>query len=91
MIDANGLYTLPVPAPFLGLNAFGFSLAGYRVMAKIDPRPVPDDWKRYVLNGKRTFRGFFVDFEHSLEFSRAIQMAVRAEDRDLARANREQS
>ena len=80
-IDVNGLYSLPELAPFGELNAYGFSLLGYRVTAKIDPRPLPDFCKPYVLNGKRALRGQIVDFEDTPEFGRAIQMTIRAEDR----------
>jgi hypothetical protein len=68
-IPVDQLYTLPALAPFGELNAYGFSLAGYRVTAKIDPRPLPPSCKPYTLNRKNVLRGFFVDFEDTPEFA----------------------
>ena len=81
-IPVDQLYTLPALAPFGELNAYGFSLAGYRVTAKIDPRPLPPSCKPYTLNRKNVLRGFFVDFEDTPEFRRTIEMKIRNEDRN---------
>ncbi len=80
-IDVDKLYIFPELAPFGELNAYGFSLLGYQITVKIDQQPLPNFFSPYILNRKRVFRGFLVDFENTLEFRRAIDMTIRAEDR----------
>ena len=87
-IDANKLCIFPERAIFGDLNAYGFTLAGLRVFAKIDKRPLPYFCKPYILNGKNVLRGLFTDFENTLEFRRAIEMVVNAEHRRLGKTTR---
>jgi hypothetical protein len=81
-VPTDQLYALPEIAPFGELNAYGLSLAGYRITAKVDLRPPPPFCSPYILNGKNVLRGFFVDFEDTPEFRRAIEMTIGAEDRN---------
>jgi hypothetical protein len=85
--DVTRINIYPVYAPFDGLNAYGFSVSGLRVMVKLDPNPLPDYCNYYIINGKSTLQGLFVDFEETLEFRRAIQMVASAEARRVARRN----
>jgi hypothetical protein len=83
--DASKINFYPEPAPFGGLNAYGFAVGGLRFFVKIDPTPLPVFCKNYIINGKNTLRGLFVDFENTPEFQRDIEMVINAEERKLAR------
>lgn len=80
-IDVDKLYMLPEFAPFGDLNAYGLSLLGYRITRKIDSKPLPNYCRPHIINGKRALRGLVVDFEGTQEFSRAIEMIIRTENR----------
>jgi hypothetical protein len=81
--DASKINIYPELAPFDALNAYGFSVGGLRFCVKIDPTPLPVFCKNYIINGKNTLRGLFVDFENTLEFRRTIEMVINAEERKL--------
>jgi hypothetical protein len=81
--DASRLYTLPETLPrFLGHNAFGFALAGFRIVVKLDPVPFPPELQQDVLNcGQNVLRGRVTNFESSREGRKAHRMALDAERR----------
>ena len=81
--DATRLYTLPETLPrFLGHNVFGFALAGFRIVVKLDPAPFPPEWQRDILNcGKNVLHGRVTNFESSLEGRKAHRMVLDAEQR----------
>ena len=83
--DASKINIYPEPAPFDVLNAYGFAVGGLRFAVKIDPTPFPEFCRDYIINGKKTLRGLFVDFENTPEFERAIEMVVNGEERKLAK------
>jgi hypothetical protein len=74
--DTERFYSTPVRAPFGDLDAYGFSLAGFRVTAKLDPRPLPAAWGSFTINSNNALRGFFVEIEGTQEFRRIASMMV---------------
>jgi hypothetical protein len=74
--DTTGFYSIPVVAPSFGLHAFGFALAGFKVMAKLDQQPLPPEWASFIVNGSDVLRGFFVTIEDTPEFQRVASMVV---------------
>ena len=46
--DTEGFYSLPVPAPFGEFESYGFGIAGFRLMAKVDSRPFPTEWGCFI-------------------------------------------
>jgi hypothetical protein len=84
--DTEGFYSLPVPAPFGEFACYGFGIAGFRVMAKVDSRPLPTEWSSFILDSSNTLRGFFVEIERTLEFERIAQMMVADHFRELERS-----
>ena len=79
-IDATKLYFHPVREPFGGLNAYGFGLAGFRIVAKLDNRPLPQGYGPVVINRSGVFRGMFVRLEDCSEFA-SIADIVRKNER----------
>ena len=50
--DPNRNYSAPARSRYLnGLNGWGFSLHGFKIMAKLDKRPLPADLHPAVVNG----------------------------------------
>ncbi len=72
----NLFYTIPAANKFGGLNGFSFGLNGFRIAAKIDKRPFPPPFGRYIINRTGMFRGLVVEFEGTPEFSRMAEIAV---------------
>jgi hypothetical protein len=79
-IDATKLNFHPEHAPFGGLNAYGFGLAGFRIIAKLDDGPLPQGYAPFVMNRSGVFRGMFVRFEDCSEFA-SIASIVRNNER----------
>jgi len=67
-LDPTKLYFHPVRQPFDERNAYGFGLAGFRIVAKLDNRPFREGFRSFVLNRSNVFRGFFVPLEDCSEF-----------------------
>jgi len=67
-MDPTKWYFHPVRQPFGDLDAYGFGLAGFRIVAKLDNRPFPEGFRPFVLNRSNVFRGFFVPLEQCSEF-----------------------
>lgn len=61
---------------FDGLYAFSFGLNGFRVLAKISKRQFPSAFAPYIINRTGVFRGWVVELERTLEFSRMVDIAV---------------
>jgi hypothetical protein len=76
-IDTTGLYFHPVRRPFGQLNAYGFGLAGFRIVAKLDNRLFPEEFRPMVINRANVFRGSFKRFEDCSEFQ-SIAEIVRS-------------
>jgi hypothetical protein len=81
-LDMQGIYTLPVRASFLNLNTYGFGLVGFRILAKLDARPLRREFAPFVINNANTLRGFFIEYEKTQEFSRLKDIAVTELRRD---------
>lgn len=90
-LNMKGIYSLPKRAPFtdLNLNTYGFMLSGFRILAKVDSRPLPAGFKPFITNVTQTLRGLFVEFEKTPEFERvkdaAVNHLIRTKGRGLDR------
>jgi hypothetical protein len=76
-IDLKGIYSLPVRSPFGELNAYGFSLTGFRILAKLDNRPINQQFRPFTINGNNILRGFFIEFEKTQEWTKIKEIAGR--------------
>lgn len=75
-MDTTKWYFQPVRQPIGGLNAYGFGLAGFRIVAKLDNRLFPEDHRPFVLNRSGVFRGLYLRLEDCSEFQ-SMAMMVR--------------
>jgi hypothetical protein len=75
-------YTAPSRFKIAGLDGWGFALGGFRVMAKIDMRPLPSELRPAIVNGNTKLIGAFVNYETTTEGQAMLNMA---------RAHRERS
>jgi hypothetical protein len=75
--DPSKIYFHPSRSPFGVLNAYGFGLAGFRILAKLDNRPFPQGFWPMVINRSNVFRGTFAVFEDCSEFQSIVSI-VRA-------------
>jgi hypothetical protein len=73
-MDTTKWYFQPVRQPFGDLNAYGFGLAGFRIVAKLDNRLFPEDFRPHVLNRSGVFRGLYVRLEDCSEFGSMATM-----------------
>ncbi len=76
-LDMESIYTLPERNTYGGLNSYGFMLAGFRIMAKLDARPFRPEFAPFILSGSNIFRGIFVEFERTSEFEHVKKIALR--------------
>jgi hypothetical protein len=78
-INVEGLYTSPVRMTNVGINVWGFTLCGFRFMAKMDKRQWPRIpiglRKEMVVNGNDKLYGFRGPYEGSTEHLTSLQMA----------------
>lgn len=81
--DPVKFYSIPVQAPFDGMHSYGFGLAGFRITAKLDPKPLQSDWSQFILNGNTAMRGFFIEIESTSEFQKIAQIQVADIKRSL--------
>jgi hypothetical protein len=79
-----GNYTSPARLKLGGANAWAFALHGFRIIAKIDRRPLPAGFHLIVANGRTTLNGPFVPY-HATAEGRAMAEMKKA---DLARLAR---
>jgi hypothetical protein len=75
-LDMRGIYSLPVRVPFMNLNAYGFMLSGFRILAKLDNRPLNVGFAPFVTNSARTMLGLYIEFEKTPEFDRVKDIAA---------------
>jgi hypothetical protein len=62
-----GNYTSPAPLRIEGANGWAFALNGFRIMAKIDRRPLPAGFQLIVANGRTKLNGPFVSYHATAE------------------------
>ncbi|MGY3692200.1 hypothetical protein ACVIGA_002280 [Bradyrhizobium sp. USDA 3240] len=75
-MDTTKWYFQPARQPFGELNAYGFGLAGFRIVAKLDNRPFHEGYRPLVLNRSGVFFGLYVRLEDCSEFE-SMAMMVR--------------
>jgi hypothetical protein len=80
-------YTSPARTNIEGTNGWAFALCGFRIMAKIDKRPLPAILRPVIVNGSSRLIGIFGDY-HSTSEGRAMMEMKTAELARLARRNR---
>jgi hypothetical protein len=81
-LDPSKIYFHPSRCPFGDLNAYGFGLAGFRIMAKLDNRSFRQDWWPMVINRSNVFRGTFAVFEECSEFQSIVSIVHANERRE---------
>jgi hypothetical protein len=71
----EALYSVPIRAGFevegTTWHGYVFPLVGIRFMAIIDPRPLPEQYDQFILNGSIILRGSFADFPQTFEAEQA--------------------
>jgi len=55
-------YTSPSPLKIVGRNGYAFGLHGFRIIAKLDSRPLPSTFRLAIVNGNTKLNGPFVSF-----------------------------
>jgi len=83
-IDTTKWLFNPERHPFIGLNAYGFGLAGFRILAKLDNRPLPAGYAPFVLNRSGVFRGTYVTLENCSEFNSIVSIVRKNVKRPAA-------
>jgi hypothetical protein len=71
-----------------GANAWAFALHGFRIIAKIDRRPLPAGFHLIVPNGRMKLNGPFVPYYATAE-GRAMAEMKKADLARLARRSTE--
>lgn len=74
--NVEGFYTHPVRSRSKRAvyNFYGFSVGGFRVLAKLDARRFPRGLARFVVNGNDSLRGTFVKLEETETHSVILEM-----------------
>jgi hypothetical protein len=83
-----GNYTSPARLKVEGANAWAFALHGFRIIAKIDRRPLPAGFHLIVANGRTKLNGPFVPY-HATTEGRAMAEMKKADLARLARRSTE--
>jgi hypothetical protein len=81
-----GNYTSPARLKVQGTNAWAFALHGFRIIAKIDRRPLPAGFHLIVANGRTKLNGPFVPY-HATAEGKAMGEMKKADLAGLARRN----
>jgi hypothetical protein len=68
-------YSSPVRTKIDGLNCWQMSLRGFKFVAKLDRRPLPNIWHRTIINGGNKLFGAVLDFEGTVEHRAMLRMA----------------
>src|SRR5262249_50888754 len=69
-------YSAPARSKFQSLNGWGFSLHGFKIMAKLDKRPLPAELEPAIVKGNTRLTGAFVDFLSTVEGKAVLDMAA---------------
>ena len=67
IIQPERNYTAPSRFKIDDLDGWGFALGGFRIMAKIDPRPLSGALQPAIVNGNTRLFGAFVNYERTTE------------------------
>jgi hypothetical protein len=82
-------YSAPARSKYLvGLNGWGFSLHGFKIMAKLDKRPLPADLRPAIVNGNTQLTGALVDYLSTVEGRAVLDMAAAQRARQRNRPAR---
>jgi hypothetical protein len=66
-------YSLPKLTKFGVHRAYGFSLGGFQIIAKMDSRPWPATFRPWIVNGNSVLRGLLVEFKETGDFEMMMQ------------------
>jgi len=84
--DPSKFYTDPSLAPFMGLEAGGLGLAGFRFLAKFDDHPLDPGYANFDVTRCGIVRGLYMEVEKTPEFEHISQMVAasirRSDSRD---------
>jgi hypothetical protein len=76
-LDMKGIYTIPTTTKYDGLRFYWFMLTGFRVMAKLDNRPLKSTVESLAINDSTSAIGPFLEFEQTPEFEGVKDITVR--------------
>jgi hypothetical protein len=80
-------YTSPARLKIEERNGYAFALHGFRIIAKLDRRPLPPIFRLAIVNGSTKLNGPFVSFHSTPEAKGMVEMK-KAEVARLARRER---
>lgn len=69
-------YTMPVRANYGDFKGWAFALHGFSILAKLDKRPFPAEWRPAIVNGNTALTGAFVDYLSTIEGKAIMGMAA---------------
>jgi len=69
-------YTTPARIKMDGLNAWGFALHGFSILAKLDRRLFDRELRPAIVNGSKALTGAFVDYRSTAEGKAMLGMAA---------------
>jgi hypothetical protein len=84
-------YSAPARSNFNGLNGWGFSLHGFKIMAKFDRRQLSAVYRPAIVNCNTRLTGAFVDYLSTVEGRAMLDMAAARRARRIARPARNTS
>jgi hypothetical protein len=67
-------YTSPAPLTMEGANGWAFALHGFRVIAKLNRRPLPPGFELIVVNGNTKLNGPYVNYDSTPEGRAMVEM-----------------
>jgi|GEM_PF-1397268 len=74
-LDVEGMYSVPERGRFEGLNIWGFIIGGFRIMAKLDNKRLPELFRPLSINKSLVMCGFIGKFEDSIEFRHIVKFS----------------
>jgi hypothetical protein len=83
--DLEQHYTTPALSKFGDVNAWGFALHGFHMLAKIDNRPFSADVRPAIVNGKTALEGAFLNYAETAEGKAMLAIAAAHRERKKRR------
>jgi hypothetical protein len=84
-VDTEKMYSSPADMRGLEFRSWGCSIIGFHFLSKVDSRPFTDVYGPYILNGRDSLTGCFVDFHATPQGRGAVEMAARLHRRPKRR------
>jgi hypothetical protein len=77
-MDTARFFSIPVRSRLGALNAFGFGLGGFQLVAKFDKRPLPSFLSEFVVNRSNRLLSFVIPLENTDEYKMMSEAANRS-------------